>query len=174
MKNELSYTRIGIGQKSHRFLPPESTKPCIIGGIIFADTPGFQSKSDGDVVFHALCNAITSLSGVPILSDIAVKLATRDGITDSEVYVKEALKTLKAQKITHIAISLEAKKPHFQEQIPEMKKKIARTLNLQPQQVGITAISGAGLSDAGCGDGVMCTVIVTSEERASATTLFDT
>ena len=174
MKNEQPHTRIGIGQKSHRFLPPESTKPCVIGGIIFEGTPGFQSKSDGDVVFHALCNAITSLTGVPILSDIAVKLATCDGITDSEVYVKEALKTLKGQKITHLSISLEAKRPHFQEHIPEMKKKIARTLNLQPQHVGITAISGAGLTDAGCGDGVMCTLIVTCEELGPSSTLFDT
>lgn len=164
MKNETPLIRTGIGQKSHRFLPPESTKPCVIAGIIFADTPGFQSRSDGDVVFGALCNAITSLTGIPVLSDIAVKLRTRDGITDSEVYVKEALKTLKTQKISHVAISLEAKRPAFQEQIPEMKKKIARLLGLQPQQIGITAISGAGLTDYGCGDGVMCTAILTTVE----------
>lgn len=164
MKNETSITRTGIGQKSHRFLPPESTKPCTICGIIFADTPGFQSRSDGDVVFGALCNAITSLTGVPILSEIAVKLCTRDGITDSEVYVKEALKTLKSQKIMHVAISLEAKRPHFEEHIQEMKKKIARLLGLQPQQIGITAMSGAGLTDCGCGDGVMCTVLLTTLE----------
>lgn len=165
--------RTGLGQKSHRFLPPESTKPCIIAGIIFTDTPGFQSKSDGDVVFHALCNAITSITGVPILSDIAVKLCTRDGITDSEVYVKEAVKTLKAIKITHVAISLEAKKPHVQEQIPEMKKKIARTLGIQPHQIGITAITGAALTDCGCGDGVSCTAIITTEEpNGPSATLF--
>lgn len=160
--------RTGLGQKSHRFLPPESTKPCTIGGIIFPDTPGFQSKSDGDVVFHALCNAITSITGAPILSDIAVKLCTRDGITDSEVYLKEAIKTLKTIKITHVAISLEAKRPHFQEQIPEMKKKIARTLGIQPNQIGITAISGDALTDYGCGDGVACNAIITTQEPPSS------
>jgi 2-C-methyl-D-erythritol 2,4-cyclodiphosphate synthase len=164
MKNETPITRTGIGQKSHRFLPPESTKPCTICGIIFADTPGFQSRSDGDVVFGALCNAITSLTGIQILSEVAVKLCTRDGITDSEVYVKEALKTLKAQKIIHVAISLEAKRPHFEAHIQEMKKKIARLLGLQLQQIGITAMSGAGLTDCGCGDGVMCTVLLTTQE----------
>lgn len=162
MTNQLPYIRTGLGQKAHRFLPPESTKPCIIGGVIFDDTPGFQSHSDGDVVFHALCNAITSVTGVPILSDIANKLRTRDGITDSEVYLKEALKTLKGQKITHVAISLEAKRPYFQESIPEMKKKIASALTLQPHQVGITAITGQGLSDSGCGEGVTCMAIITT------------
>lgn len=155
--------RTGIGQTSHRFLSPESTKPCIIGGLIFDDIPGFQSRSDGDVVYHALCNAITSITCIPILSDIAIHLCTRDGITDSEVYLKEALKTLKGQKITHVAISLEAKRPHFQEVIPKMQQKLAEILALEPTQIGITAISGAGLTDCGCGDGVACTVIITTK-----------
>ncbi|MCE5295426.1 MAG: 2-C-methyl-D-erythritol 2,4-cyclodiphosphate synthase [Chlamydiales bacterium] len=174
MKNEIPYIRTGIGQKSHRFLPPDSTKPCVIAGIIFADTPGFQSRSDGDVVFGALCNAISSLTGVPILSEIALKLRTRDGITDSEVYVKEAVKTLKSQKITHVAISLEAKRPYFQDHLPEMKKRIAQALSIQPHQVGITAISGAGLTDCGCGDGVSCTVILTTSDPTGlpSSTLF--
>ncbi len=173
MKNEFPLIRTAIGQKSNRFLPPESTKPCVIAGIIFSDIPGFQSRSDGDVVFGALCNAITSLTGIPILSEIALKLCTRDGITDSEVYVKEALKTLKGQKITHLSISLEAKRPHFQEHISEMKKKIARTLGLQTHQVGITAMSGAGLSDCGCGDGVMCSLILTTVESIPPESLFE-
>ncbi len=164
MKNELPHVRTGLGQKSNRFLSPESTKPCVIAGLIFEDTPGFQARSDGDVVFGAICNAISSLSGVPILSEIAVQLCSREGITDSEVYVKEAVKTLKSQKITHVALSLEAKRPHFNDLIPEMKKKIAHTLGLQPQQIGITAISGAGLTDYGCGDGVLCTAIITTIE----------
>ncbi len=164
----MPHSRTGIGQTSHRFLSPESTKPCIIAGMIFEDIPGFQSRSDGDVVYHALCNAITSITGVPILSDIAVRLCTRDGITDSEVYLKEALKTLKGQKITHIAISLEAKRPHFQDRIPEMKQRIARTLGIQATQIGITAISGAGLSDCGCGDGVACTLIITTHPTQDA------
>ena len=162
MKNETPYIRTGIGQKSHRFLPPESTKPCVIAGIIFDNTPGFQSRSDGDVVFGALCNAISSLTGAPILSDIAVSLRTKDGITDSEVYLKEAVKTLKSQKITHVAITLEAKRPYFQDQLPEMKKRIARALGILAQQVGITATSGAGLTDCGCGDGVSCIAILTT------------
>jgi len=172
MKNELPLIRTGLGQKSHRFLSPESTKPCVIGGVTFDGVPGFQSKSDGDVVFHALCNAITSVTGIPILSDIAVKLCTRDGITDSEVYLKEAYKTLKALKITHVAVSLEAKRPRFQEHLPEMKKRIAKVLSLTPNQIGITVISGDGLSDAGCGDGVMCTCIITTVESTPASTLF--
>ena len=103
-------TRTGIGQDSHRFLPPETSKPCILAGLIFEGTPGVNSNSDGDVVFHSLCNAITSLTGVVILGGIADDLCHKDGITDSEVYLKEAMKTLGKQKISHVAITIEAKK----------------------------------------------------------------
>ena len=63
--------RTGIGQDSHRFLSSDSSKPCIIAGLIFEGCPGFNANSDGDVVFHAICNAISSVTGTLILGAIA-------------------------------------------------------------------------------------------------------
>lgn len=157
--------KTGLGQDSHRFLPPGSTKPCIIAGLIFEEAPGFMANSDGDIVFHAICNAITSLTGVLILGAVADDLCLRDGITDSAVYLKAALETLKGQKITHVAISIEAKKPKFSTRLLEMRENIARVMNLDPSQVGITATSGEGLTDFGCGDGAQCFVIITAVEK---------
>ena len=156
--------RTGIGQDSHRFLPAGSTKPCIIAGVIFEDVPGFNANSDGDLVFHALCNAITSLTGVLILGAIADDLCLKDGITDSEVYLKEALKTLGKQKITHVAITIEGKKPRFKDRLLDMRNSIARVMGLDISQVGLTATSGEGLTDFGCGDGVQCFVVITTME----------
>lgn len=156
--------RTGIGQDSHRFLPPDSSKPCIIAGIIFDDAPGFNANSDGDVVLHAICNAISSLTGILILGDIADVLCLKDGITDSEVYLAEAMKTLGFQKVTHVAVTIEAKKPKFKPRLHEMRQNIARIMHLEISQVGITATSGEGLTDFGCGDGVQAFAIVTTEE----------
>ncbi|MBM3184478.1 MAG: 2-C-methyl-D-erythritol 2,4-cyclodiphosphate synthase [Chlamydiae bacterium] len=156
--------RSGIGQDSHRFLPPDSTKPCIIGGIIFEDVSGLDADSDGDVVLHAICNAITSLSGVSILGGIAKDLCRKDGITDSQVYLERALKTLHPQKIVHLAITIEAKRPYFEDRMDTMKKKISKILSIRPNQVGITATSGDGLTDFGCGDGIQCFCILTTIE----------
>ncbi|NGX43321.1 MAG: 2-C-methyl-D-erythritol 2,4-cyclodiphosphate synthase [Chlamydiae bacterium] len=158
--------RTGMGQDSHRFLPPDSSKPCIIGGLIFDDAPGINANSDGDVVFHALCNAITSLTGELILGAIADDLCLKDGITDSEVYLKEALKTLEKQKITHIAICIEGKKPKFKERFMEMRENVARVLRISISQVGITATSGEGLTDFGCGDGVQALATITTVEES--------
>lgn len=157
-------TRTGIGQDSHRFMLAGSSKPCIIAGIIFDDTPGFMANSDGDIVFHALCNAISTLTGILILGNIADDLCLRDGITDSEVYLREALKTLGEQKISHVAVTIEAKKPKFNERLLEMRENIARVMGLTVSQVGITATSGEGLTDFGCGDGAQCFAIITTEE----------
>jgi 2-C-methyl-D-erythritol 2,4-cyclodiphosphate synthase len=156
--------RTGIGQDSHRFLPADSTKPCVIAGLIFDDAPGFNANSDGDVVLHAICNAISSLTGILILGNIADDLCLRDGITDSEVYLIEAMKTLGKQRVTHVAVTIEAKKPKFKKRIPEMRENIARIMQLDISQVGITATSGEGLTDFGCGDGVQAFAIVTTEE----------
>lgn len=156
--------RTGIGQDSHRFLPAESSKPCVIAGLTFNDAPGFNANSDGDVVLHAICNAISSLTGILILGNIADDLCLKDGITDSEVYLKEAIKTLGLQRVTHVAITIEAKKPKFKNRINEMRGNIARIMHLDISQVGITATSGEGLTDFGCGLGVQVFAIVTTEE----------
>ena len=106
MNSHISLYRAGIGQCGHRFLPGDSSKPCIVAGMIFEGVPGLDSDSDGDVVFHAMCNAITSLTSIPILNGIARDLCRKDGITDSQVFLEKALLSLKPQKIVPISPSL--------------------------------------------------------------------
>ncbi len=158
--------RSGIGQSSHRFLPADSSKPCMIGGIIFEETPGLDSDSDGDVIYHSICNAISSLSGVQIMTGIAVELFRKDGYTDSQVYLEHALKTLKKQTIVHVALSIEGKNPRFKDQIEPMRKNIARVMGLDVSQVGITTTTGDGLTDFGCGDGLQCFCILSTMQSA--------
>ncbi len=157
--------KTGIGQDSHRFLQDGSSKPCILAGVHFEDVPGFSADSDGDVVIHALCNAITSISHVPILGEIAVDLCHKDGITDSKVYLQKALETLQGQTIAHVAISIEGKRPRFQKRIDEMRQSIAQLLKLNVSQVGITATSGDGLTSFGCAEGVQCLCVMTVKEN---------
>ena len=156
--------RTGLGRDSHRFLPEDSSKPCVLGGVIFDDVPGLDAESDGDVILHALCNAISSLSHVPILGGIAKELCRKDGITDSQVYLERALKTLGPQKIVHLAISVEGQRPRFEEKIRLIRKRIAQILQLSEEQVGFTANSGDGLTDFACGDGLLCHCILTTME----------
>jgi 2-C-methyl-D-erythritol 2,4-cyclodiphosphate synthase len=157
--------RTGIGQESHRFLTEDSSKPCIIGGLIFEDVPGLDAESDGDVVFHAICNAITTLTGIQILKGIALDLCRKDGITDSQVYLEKAVEILlKKQQVVHVAITIEGKRPLFDEKIEQMRSKIGSVLKIEVGQVGIAATSGDGLTDFGCGDGVQAICILTARD----------
>lgn len=157
--------RTGIGQDSHRFLPSEATKPCVLGGVIIEGAPGFKANSDGDVIFHALCNAISSLTGVIILGKKADEILEKKGITDSRVYLEEAYKTLAPQQITHVAITVEALHPKLLDHLPRIRQSIAEALRLQASQVGITATTGEGLTDFGCGEGLQVFCIITTVEE---------
>ena len=154
--------RAGIGQDSHRFLPDGANKKCIIAGLVFEDAPGMDADSDGDVVFHAICNAITSLTHVPILGRIAIDLCHKQGITDSRVYLEKALATLGGQKIEHIALTIEGKRPKFQKRSEEIRQNVAEVVKLELDQVGITFTSGDELTSFGKGEGLMCYAVVTT------------
>ena len=136
----------------------------MIGGIIIEDVPGFDADSDGDIIFQAICNAITSLTGVQVLTGIALELYRKDGYTDSQVYLEHALKLMDKQKINHVAITVEGKRPRFKDQIELMREQIAKVMNLEKKQVGISATLGDGLTDFGCGDGVQCYCILSTVE----------
>ena len=153
--------KVGVGRESRRFLPHDSSKPCVIAGIIFEESPGLAADSDGDVVFHSICNAITSVSGVFILTGIAAELCYKNGITDSQVYVEKALETLGNKKIEHLSLSIEGKRPKLQESVLLMREKIAHVLHISLEQVGLTVSSGDGLTDFGCGEGVQCFCVLT-------------
>jgi len=151
--------RVGIGQDSHRFI--DEDKPLVLGGIS-VEGPGLQANSDGDVVLHALCNALTSSVGRGSISNYADKMCLEQGIKDSKEYVKVAYGYVKdaGYRVNNLSISIEAKKPRLEKKIPEMKKVIADILNIGEDDVGITATSGEGLTDFGKGLGVKAFVVV--------------
>ena len=84
------------------------------------------------------------------------------GIIDSEEYVKEALKYLN-EKIVHLSISIECLKPKISPKIEEMRKNISRILNINSEQIGITATTGEGLTEFGKGKGISVFCVLTVE-----------
>lgn len=152
--------KVGIGQDSHRFLKEEGAKPCLIGGLHFEEMPGMDADSDGDVIFHAICNAISSITHVPILGDVAISLC-KLGIKDSKVYLEEALKTLGKYRIGHVALAIEGKRPKFQSRSNDLRKSVAKAMQLDVDAIGITFTSGDELTSFAKGEGLQCLAIVT-------------
>ena len=144
--------RVGIGQDSHRF---EGDEPLIIGGVEIDHPRGFSANSDGDVVLHSLCNALASAVGKGSISTYADKMC-KDGIADSQEYVKKAMGFVREAglKVGNISISIEAKEPKLEKHLPVMKEVIAGLLDIEIGQVGITATTGEELTAFGRGEGV--------------------
>ncbi|MBO5397619.1 MAG: 2-C-methyl-D-erythritol 2,4-cyclodiphosphate synthase [Clostridia bacterium] len=151
--------KVGIGQDSHRFDLENKEKKLMLGGVVFENYPALLGNSDADVVLHAITNAISGVTCKNILGSVTDKMC-QAGITDSEAYVKEALKYLE-YKIEHLSISIECKTPKITPKIEEMRKNIARILEVKENQVGITATTGEGLTDFGRGEGISVFCILT-------------
>jgi 2-C-methyl-D-erythritol 2,4-cyclodiphosphate synthase len=154
--------RTGLGQDSHRF-EAKAGKPLKLAGIVFEGENGLEGNSDADVVLHALANAISGITGRNIMGEVSDAMC-QAGVSDSAAYVKEALKSLGAMKLTHVSVSLEGKRPHFAKKIGVMRESLASLLNLSVLDIGVSATSGEDLSSFGRGEGLQALVIVTAVE----------
>jgi 2-C-methyl-D-erythritol 2,4-cyclodiphosphate synthase len=158
--------KTAIGQDSHRFDVDNREKPLRLGGVVFDDAPPLVGNSDADVVLHAITNAVSGITGVNILGKIADDLCAQ-GITDSAVYLKQALKHLRqtgqiSYQINHLSISIECQRPTISPKITAMRKSIGQIMQLAAQNIGITATTGEGLTAFGRGEGIQVLAIITA------------
>jgi 2-C-methyl-D-erythritol 2,4-cyclodiphosphate synthase len=158
-------TKVGIGQDSHKFCkePYPKDRQLILGGVVFEGEPPLEGNSDADVILHALCNAISGITGKPILGAVADEMCRR-GITDSKEYVRRALKDLKGT-IVHISFSIEAKRPKFAPKIDLIRDSIATLLEMDISNVALTATTGEGLTAFGRGEGIQVFCVLTVSEN---------
>lgn len=153
--------KVAIGQDSHRIEKCDEEQEVVLGGVTFKELFSISANSDGDVILHAITNAVSGITGKNILGKVADDMC-KSGITDSEEYVKEALKYLK-EKIVHISISIECLTPKISPKVEEMRKNIARILQIDETSVGITATTGEGLTEFGKGNGISVFACLTVE-----------
>lgn len=153
--------KVAIGQDSHRIDYENPVKKLMLAGVEFQEDFSLVANSDGDVVLHALTNAVSGITGQNILGKVADEMCQK-GILNSEMYLKEALQYLE-EKIVHVSISIEAKVPKMSPKIDEMRKNIAGILQIEEKNVGITATTGEGLTECGKGKGISVFACITVE-----------
>lgn len=153
--------KVGIGQDSHRFDFEDNEKKLILGGIVFEGEPPLKGNSDADVILHSITNAISGVTCVNILGEISDDLCLNKGITDSSVYLKEAMKYLKDYRIVHLSVSIECKRPKIAPKINEIRRSLSVLLGIPENCIGITATSGEGLTSFGQGLGIQVLSIIT-------------
>ena len=157
--------RFAVGQDSHAFeKSPEKkyAKPLVLGGVVFDGYPCLSANSDGDVILHALTNAVSGITCKNILGKVADDMCKR-GITDSAEYYRVALKDLAAigGRLVSISVSVEASRPKFAPKIDEIRHSLAALSGLPENACGITATSGERLTSFGRGLGIAVIAAVT-------------
>lgn len=162
-----------IGQDSHRFadrqtsaIPEKSGNgELVLGAVNIPGERPLVANSDGDVLLHALTNAVSGATGVNILGEIADRLCLEKGITDSREYLKAALSYLGDSQIVHVSFSVECKTPKLSDYMDMIRQSVGGLLSIDSSAVGITATSGEGLSSFGRGEGIMAFCSITVRRR---------
>ena len=153
--------KVAIGQDSHRFDFENTEKKLVLGGVIFEGEPPLEGNSDADVILHSVTNAVSGVTCVNILGGISDELCLEQGITDSSVYLREALKYLNDLRIIHLSISIECLHPKITPKIGEIRRSLSKLLDIPESCIGITATTGEGLTSFGQGLGIQVLSIIT-------------
>lgn len=158
-----------LGQDSHRLMTEKSTaQPLVLGGFTIPDEPGFVANSDGDILLHALTNAISNLIGEIVLGAKADELCLEQGIRDSRIYLQYALDKLHLQarwQIDFVSFSIQAKKPKLLPFLRDIRQSIAELLALDLEQVMITCTTGEDLTGMGRGEGMEALCLLSASTR---------
>lgn len=156
--------RIGLGKDSHRFANEVefashqklSEKPLIIGGVHVQKGLPFIAHSDGDVLYHAVFNALSSALGMNSIGHHFSDTDAEEKDRDSSHYLKFIAEKLESQKarIENMSIVVECRTPKIDPICEKIKVNLASLLPVKEQDISITATTGEELSPWGKGQGV--------------------
>ena len=151
--------RIGQGIDAHAFQPGGRL---VLGGVEIPHDAGLAAHSDGDVVLHALCDA---LLGAAALGDIGGHFPPGDpeyrGI-DSRILLRRVreLVTDAGYKVVNTDITIVAEAPRMAGHIPDMRDNIATDLGLDAACVSVKATTSERMGFTGRGEGIAAFAIV--------------
>ena len=155
--------RIGHGYDAHRFAPG---RRLVLGGVEIEHDQGLAAHSDGDVLIHALCDALLGAAG---LGDIGRHFPDTDaefeGI-DSRVLLRDVVARLAGQGLAphNVDLTVVAQAPRLAPHIDTMRWRIANDLGLDPDNVNVKATTTEGMGFAGRGEGIAAYAVALLDE----------
>ena len=151
--------RIGHGFDVHRFA---ENCPLIIGGVTIPHTHGLEAHSDGDVLIHAICDALLGAAG---LWDIGHHFPDTDDAfknIDSRILLRKVITDLaeRGWAVNNIDATVVAQAPKLAPFIPEMKTLLADDMNADEDSVNIKATTTEKLGYTGRKEGIAAHAVV--------------
>jgi 2-C-methyl-D-erythritol 2,4-cyclodiphosphate synthase len=149
----VSEYRIGTGFDAHAL---EEGVPLVLGGVRIDHPRGLAGHSDGDVLAHALTDALLGAAG---LEDIGALFPSGDPAhagADSLELLAHAWKRVREHgwRLANADVVLVGEKPRLAPHRDEMRRRLAEALDVEPQLVAVRATTTDGLGFAGRGEGL--------------------
>lgn len=137
-------TRIGYGFDSHEFKPGIPLK---IGGVVLAHTHGLGGHSDGDVLLHAITDALLGAIAAPDIGALFPPSDPQWKGADSAVFLREALKRVSAAgySVSNIDSTLILAAPKIGPHAQAIREHVAGLLGILPDCVGVKAKTPEGM-----------------------------
>jgi 2-C-methyl-D-erythritol 2,4-cyclodiphosphate synthase len=156
--------RCGIGYDLHRLA---DGRKLIVGGIELPFEKGPVSHSDGDVLAHALCDALLGAAG---LGDIGTHFPDTDPKwkgANSLLFLEHAKKLLDEKRfaIEHVDAVVIAEKPKMGPHFPKMREALGRALGVSSDKIHLKAKTNEGVDAIGRGEAIAAQVIATLVQR---------
>jgi 2-C-methyl-D-erythritol 2,4-cyclodiphosphate synthase len=153
-------TRCGIGYDLHRL---EAGRKLIIGGMELAFDKGPAGHSDGDVLAHALCDALFGAAG---LGDIGRHFPDNDPKwkgANSLIFLQHARKLLEQNKfvIEHVDAVVILEKPKLGPHFAKMQGIVAQALGVAAEKIHLKAKTNEGVDAIGRGEAIAAWVVAT-------------
>ena len=153
-------TRSGIGYDLHRL---EAGRKLIIGGMELPFDKGPAGHSDGDVLAHALCDALFGAAG---LGDIGRHFPDNDPKwkgANSLIFLEHARKLLEENKfeIEHVDAVVILEKPKLGPHFAKMQGIVAKALGVAAEKIHLKAKTNEGVDAIGRGEAIAAWVVAT-------------
>ena len=154
--------RCGIGYDLHRLT---EGRPLMIGGVHVPFEKGPVGHSDGDVLAHALCDALLGAGG---LGDIGTHFPDSDPKwkgANSLMFLEHTRKLLDGRKlrINHLDAVVILERPKLGPHFPAMREALAKSLGIRSDQINLKAKTNESVDAVGRGEAIACHTIATLE-----------
>jgi 2-C-methyl-D-erythritol 2,4-cyclodiphosphate synthase len=155
--------RIGHGYDAHKFT---SGKGLILGGVPVSYDKRLAAHSDGDVVIHALCDALLGAAGLGDIGKHFPDTADANRNRNSREFLQGVMKMLEdiGLQVSNADITIVAQQPKLAPYVDSMRKIMADDLKVGLHDINVKATTTEGMGFTGRGEGIAVHAVVLLEQ----------